>query len=194
MNSDSRTIAGDAFGHHQGDPGGPVPLTPSKPLVEISADYVVPLALIRLVVLAIAPFILVDAAMYQLQMLVTGGSTPITAAVLKLALMAVFAGAFILRGKISHPAVVKIAFLFVAYLVLDALHQYFNLGLDFIDILLSYNAYYLLPLIGVIALSTPVKISDRLLVTISLVLSVICGATRPCPILNKWSDCTYLEQ
>jgi len=163
------------FVPQQDDYRNPVHLFSPRHLVAESGNYSVPFALIRLAVLTIAPFILVDAAMYQLQMIVTGGSTPVTAAFLKLALMGVLSAAFVLRGRISSHSVAKIALAFVAYLVLAALHQYFNLGIAFIDILLGYNAYYLLPLIGVLALSIPVKISDRSLVGVSIVLSMICG-------------------
>jgi hypothetical protein len=154
-----------------------LPLLPSPPqFIAANGDYSAPFALIRLAVLAIVPFILVDAALYQLQMFVTGGGTPITPAVLKIGLLCAFVMAFLLRGKISNPPVIKIAVVFCAYLVFAALHQYFNLGIDLIDILLGYNAYYLLTLICVMALSTPVNIQDRLLVAILIALSVICGA------------------
>jgi len=167
--------AGDLLVHRQVDYGGPSPAASLHHRAAPGGDYSAPFALIRLVVLAIAPFILVDAAMYQFQMFVTGGGTPITPAVLKIGLLCAFVAAFLLRGRISNPPVVKIAFVFVAYLVLEALHQYFDLSIDFVDILLGYNAYYLLPLIGVLALSVPVNIPDRLLVGISIALSVICG-------------------
>lgn len=161
MNHDNRVLLGDFS---------------SKHLAAAGRDHGAPLVLIRSAVLAIAPFILVDAAMYQLQMFATGGATPITPAVLKMALLGAFAAAFLLRGKMSNHPVAYPALLFIAYLVLAALHQYLDLGIDFFDILLSYNAYYLLPLIGVLALSVPVNISDRLLVRLSIALAVICGA------------------
>lgn len=154
---------------------GPANLNSASPY-RSAEDFSAPFALIRLIVVGIAPFVLVDAALYQLQMVVTGGSIPVTPAILKVGLLCAFAIAFLLRGRISDQPVVKVALVFVAYLLLAALHQYFNLGIEFADILLGYNAYYLLPLIGVVALCTPVRISDRLLTTIVIVLALICGA------------------
>jgi hypothetical protein len=193
MKSESRMSLEDLFVHRQDDSGSPAHLRPSEDLAWAGGDSSGPFALIRLAVLTIAPFILVDAALYQLQMLVTGGRAPITAAVLKIGLMAIFLAGILFRGRISDQPAVKIGLLFVVYLLIDSLHLYFNLGIDFADILLSYNAYYLLPLIAVLALCIPVKIPDRLLVIILTVLSVICGGLgiaqflTNAPIVNTYS-------
>jgi O-antigen ligase len=174
MISDGSMIRGDYFVNSQ-DGQRTARLASQGNMIAFSEGHSFPFALIRLAVLTIAPFILVDAAIYQLQMLVTGGETPVTPAVLKVGLLLAFSAAFLLRGRISRQPVAKVALLFVAYLTLAAVHQYFNLGIECTDILLAYNAYYLLPLIGVIALSTPIRISDRLLIGILIALVVPCG-------------------
>jgi hypothetical protein len=166
----------DLFVYPADDHRLPVHLAPPRHFATLGGDYSIPFALIRLAVVIIAPFILVDGAIYHLQMLVTGGSAPVTAAFLKIALMGAFGAALVLRGRLSSQPVVIVGAIFVVYLLLDVLHQYFNLGIELLDILLSYNAYYLLPIIGVVALATPVKISGRLLIPMLIILSVICGA------------------
>ena len=175
MNGDSLVPVGDLFVRHRSEYGSPLHLTSSKHHAEVSGTYSGIFALIRFAVLLIALFLLVDAALCQLQMLVAGGKSPITPAVLKVALMGAFAAAFLFRGKLRNQSATKIALLFFAYLVVDTLYQYFGLGIPFTDILLSYNAYYALPLLGVIAISIPLKISDRLLTRLLIILSLICG-------------------
>ncbi len=135
-----------------------------------------PLSLINLGVLLILPFVLVDAAMAQFQMLLTGGSAPITPALLKVALLAAIATRALLRGKIRDKAATHAALIFIAYLVPAALYQYFELNIPFADILLSYNAYYLLPLVGALALASPLNIPDRILIRLLIALSLVCGA------------------
>jgi hypothetical protein len=176
MNRDSHIPVGDVLVRHRDESASPFQLASSKHFAAVGGNYTGPFALLRLAVLVIALFFLVDAALCQLQMFVTGGASPITPAVLKVALIGALAAAFLLRGKLHNQRAAKIGLLFVAYLLLDALHQYFNLGIDFTDILLAYNAYYVLPLLGVIAFSVPVRISDRLLARILIVLSVLCGS------------------
>jgi hypothetical protein len=131
--------------------------------------------LIRLFVLAVIPFVLVDAAIYQLQMFVAGGRAPVTAAVLKLALLSALMVAALLRCKIANPKLMRIGLLFIAYLVLDLLFLYFNVGIDFVDILVSYNIYYLIFFIDILALCVPLRISDRLLVRVAIGCFLICA-------------------
>jgi hypothetical protein len=131
--------------------------------------------LIRLFVLAMIPFIVVDAAIYQVQMLVAGGRAPVTAAVLKLALLAVFAVAAIFRCRVTNSHLIRVGLLFLTYLVLDTLFFYFNLGIALFDILTSYNIYYLIFFIDLLALCIPLRISDRLLVGIVITCFLVCA-------------------
>ena len=96
-------------------------LRAKEPLAPITRRYGGPLLLIRLAVVAIVPFVLVDAAMYQLQMFLAGGRTPITPAILKVGLLGTFTTAFLLRGRMSTPPATKIALAFVTYLILAGL-------------------------------------------------------------------------
>jgi hypothetical protein len=174
MNSDNVASAG-AFPLPYREIQSPAPLARARHFASVGGEYSVPFALIRMAVLTIAPFIQVDAAMYQLEMLATGGGTPITPALLKVAMMGALGIGFLFRGRMSNAPIVNVALTFIAYLVIAALHQYFNLGVDFFDILLAYDSYYLLPLICAFALSVPVKIPDRTLVILSVVLALVCG-------------------
>ncbi len=93
-----------------------------------------------------------------------------------MALLAAIATRALLRGKIREKAASHAALVFIAYLVLAAFHQYFDLGIPFTDIFLSYNAYYLLPLVGALSLASPFDIPERVLIRLLLALSFICGA------------------
>jgi O-Antigen ligase len=141
----------------------------------IDIGYSEPFILIRLVVLMILPFVLVDAAISQLQMLLAGGRDPITAAVLKIVLLLSLIAAALLRSKIANPRLMKVTLIFITYLVLDLLYLYFNVGLDLSDILVSYNVYYLIFLIDILALCVPLRISDRTLVWVVIVCFLICA-------------------
>jgi len=123
----------------------------------------------------VVPFVLVDAAIYQLQMFVAGGRAPVTAAALKLAILAALMAAALFRCKIANPRLMRLSLLFIAYLVLDLLFLYFNLGIDFVDILVSYNIYYLIFFIDILALCVPLRISDRMLVRIVIGCFLICA-------------------
>lgn len=145
------------------------------PLHVIVLDHSDVFMVFRLFVLAIIPFILVDAAIYQAQMLVAGGRAPVTAAVLKLALLAVFAVAALFRCRITNSHLIRVGLLFLAYLVFDTLFFYFNLGIALFDILTSYNIYYLIFFIDILALCVPLRISDRLLVGIVITCFLVCA-------------------
>ncbi|WP_158749466.1 O-antigen ligase [Acidobacterium sp. S8] len=130
---------------------------------------------IRLTVLFCLPFILADAAFYQLQILATGGSTPVSTVVFKITLLLALSAAALLRGRIRNPRLSKFALVFVAYLIIAALYQYFVLDVEVTDILISYNTFYLLPILNVLALSIPLNISDRLIMRLLLALFIICA-------------------
>jgi O-Antigen ligase len=163
------------FDLHEGSYESAAGLLPRNLPLAINSGYSGPFALIRLCVLIILPFVLVDGAIYQLQMLVVGGRAPMTAAVLKVALLVLLMAAALFRSKITNSMPVKIGLIFIAYLILDLLFLYFNLGLDFADILVSYNIYYLIFLIDVLALCVPLRISDRVLVRAVIVCFLICA-------------------
>lgn len=163
------------FGSDETDCAPPIALAPTNSHPAIQVGYSGPFVLIRLVVLMILPFILVDAAIYQLQMLVTVGRAPVTAAVLKIALLAFLVAAALLRSRITNSIPVKIGLVFLAYLALDLLFLYFDVGVDFFDILVSYNVYYLIFLIDVLAWCVPLRISDRLLVKALIVSFLLCA-------------------
>ena len=132
--------------------------------------------IIRMLVLAIMPFMVVEGAIYQLQMFVTGGSTPISFVALKLIILLLLTAALLLRStRVSNRQTTQIALLFALYLLCVALYQYLILDLDIIDILGSYNSYYLVFFLNCLALLVPLNISDKKLTRIVVITFLICA-------------------
>jgi hypothetical protein len=157
------------------------PRVPIAPLpnfdttITFTDSFSQPFALIRLFVLALVSFFVVDAGFYQIEMWYTGGRVPITSAILKGTLLAIFLIAVMFRGSITRPGLMKISIVFLGYLILSALYQYFSLGITTINIVSGYNIYYLLFFINILAFCIPLRISDRLLVKLLITLAIPCA-------------------
>jgi hypothetical protein len=134
-----------------------------------------PFFLIRLLVLGVVPFFVVDAGFYQLEMWYSGGSAPITAAALKIVLLGILLLAGLFRGSIAKPGLMKISTIFLGYLGICALYQNFSLGVTPLAIASGYNIYYLMFFIDILAFCIPLRISDRLLTRLLLGLMVPCA-------------------
>jgi hypothetical protein len=105
----------------------------------------------------------------------TGGRAPITSAILKGTLLATFLIAVMFRGSISRPGLMKISIVFLGYLMLSSLYQFFSLGITPLNIITGYNIYYLLFFINILAFCIPLRISDRLLVKLLITLAIPCA-------------------
>jgi hypothetical protein len=153
---------------------GPAPrvVQYAQPRGEIS----IPFLLIRLLILGSVPMLVVTGLLQQIEMYVTGGAVPITPAVLKALLLGAFLAAALFRARISNPRMLGITLVFGGYLILNAIHLSFDVGLQLSDIFLGYNTYYFLFFADVLALIVPMRISDRLLLKIMGVLAVVNGA------------------
>jgi hypothetical protein len=81
-----------------------------------------------------------------------------------------------LRFRIATSSVVSIGLILSTYLAVDILFLYFSLGISLIDILVSYNVYYLIFFINILALCVPLRISDRLLLRVVIVCFLVCAA------------------
>ena len=146
--------------------------------VRVLDGFSQPFFLIRLFVIGIIPFFVVDAGFYQFEMWYSGGNAPITAAALKVALLAILLMAGLFRGSIAKPGLMKMATVFLAYLSLCALYQYLSLGVTALVIASGYNIYYLMFFIDIVAFCIPLRISDRFLTRLLL------GLTIPCTLLG----------
>ncbi len=130
--------------------------------------------LLRVVVLFAAPFLVVTGALFQIEMFLTGGNVPFSPAILKASILAVLLTAFILRlGTIRRNTWLFTAtLLFFGYLVLDSLYLYFGLQMKPSDIILSYNGYYTLMLLAVLATMVPLRISSRRMLQVLGIMAV----------------------
>lgn len=148
---------------------------------QVHARYAVPagdssglFGLLRTVALWTVPWFVVTGAIYQAEMLVASGRAPLSPAFLKIGMLALFLAAFFLRlGTIrSNRPVFAAGMIFFGFLLLDALHLYFDLGMQVSDIVLGYNAYYALAFLAVLSCLVPLRIPDKQIVKILSVLAV----------------------
>ena len=119
----------------------------------------------------------VNGALQQFEMQVTGGRVPFYPAVLKVCLLGLFPITLLLRGgryKSNQRAVV-FGLLFFGYLLFDVLFLLFYGNYKVSEILLGYNTYFSLALLAIVSLLIPLKIRSRHLVISLCLLAVACA-------------------
>ena len=120
----------------------------------------------------------VNGALQQFEMSVTGGRVPVYPAVLKVCMLGLFPITLLLRGGNYNKNVRAVTFglLFFGYLLFDVLFLRFYQNYKVSEILLGYNTYFVLSFLAVMALLVPLKIrSGHLSISLGL-LAVACAS------------------
>ena len=121
-------------------------------------------------------FSMVDGAIPQLQMNLLGGQMPIGNILTKLVLMACIVGGLLLDSKIRFGGLPISAWrLCIGYLAFEIGYLALGCNKSLSDVLQSYNAYYLLLLIGPALLVFRGAVSERLIIRLVVTLFLICA-------------------
>lgn len=132
-----------------------------------------PIAFMRLLAIVCLCFLVVNAGFEQLQMWFYNGQVEYSSALIKVALMAILVLTVLLRGRLSESWVLGPTLFFIAYLAFDSLYLISARSLSVKDVLQSYNGYYGLLLIAVLARPVGVRISEKLIVRVVLILFAV---------------------
>jgi hypothetical protein len=132
---------------------------------------------IRVLAAIAALSFVVNGALQQFEMLVTGGKVPVYPAVLKVCMLGLFLLTVLLRGGRykSNQRIVTVGLLFVGYLLFDVVFLHFGQNYKVSDILLGYNTYFALAFLAIMALLVPLKIRSRNLAICLGLLAVACA-------------------
>ena len=126
--------------------------------------------------------LIVDAAVLQLQMYLTGGNILVGNFIFKIAVLAIAGLGFFIYPKLQHTGLPVLTWLLcIAYLVGDMPHLMSGRGMTLLDVLQSYNAYYALVLIGPVLLAFRGAVSERAIIrciVFLLPLSAIIGLAQ----------------
>ena len=140
----------------------------SRPATDIALAY---LALV-LIILAV-----VNGALPQIQMFALGGHVFAGEALVKIALLLVIVLGWILHPKTRLPRFPYYLWLAcIIYLLLDAIYLIASCSMSPLDVLLSYNSYYLLLMIGPSLIVFRGVFSERLLTRAIIIVFSICAA------------------
>jgi hypothetical protein len=119
---------------------------------------------------------LVDGAFPQFQMYLLDGHMLVGNVALKAALLSTAALGFVMRPKFQFAGLPMYAWLLcVGFLVADTSHLIFSRGMSIVDVLQSYNAYYLLLLIGPVLSTFRGAVSERLIINCTVVFFLVCA-------------------
>ena len=119
--------------------------------------------------------LLVDAAIAQLE--IAAGRAPVGNALLKIVLLAIVLLGLLIKPGVRAAGLPIVTWLLcIVYLVVDIPHLISTRGMTFTDVLLSYNTYYMLLLIGPAFIAFRGTISERFVVRSTLLLFAICAA------------------
>ena len=137
-------------------------------------------SIIRFSIFALAISLLITGSIYQIQMLFTGGSTPITGVLVKALLICFFGAHFLMRPKLKVSGLEWLLGLFAFYLILDSIYLVSFEHRNILEILVNFNsAFSLLFLVGA-AWVCPIQMSEkwsiRLLVTVFFICAILAAA------------------
>jgi len=151
--------------------------TLANPAYEYSSDSggSIPFFFIRWSMYALMPLVIAEGALFQAQMLVLHGRIVANTAVLKAMVIGLLMMGLMIRRRISNAQVLGVTLLFAGYSLLECLRMYFSLNMQFIDIIESFNSYYAILLVAILALMVPLRIPDRMLIYLLLAVFAICA-------------------
>jgi hypothetical protein len=119
--------------------------------------------------------LIVDAAMLQLQMFLTGGNILVGNFIFKIAVLAIAGLGFLIYPKLRHTGLPIITWMLcIAYMIGDMPHLMSGRGMTLVDVLQSYNAYYALILIGPVLLAFRGAVSERAITRCAVFLLSVC--------------------
>jgi hypothetical protein len=123
----------------------------------------------------LAVLALVDGALPQFQMILTGGHVYVPVVVVKLAILFLFSSAAIF-SRVVRPGYgfTRIWLLAFLYLAVDALFLVVDVHLPLADIVVAYNNYYAYLLIAPMAGFLGEKLSDRWAILFLSIIFIIC--------------------
>jgi cbb3-type cytochrome oxidase subunit 3 len=133
------------------------------------------LLVIKALVLALICLNVANGAIYQIQLLYTGNTAPITGVYAKGALLFLLIAGILLGGSIRKSSLWTVILLFLVFLVLHATYSYFMRGRQMLDILQGYNVYYFGYFLLACIDSQKLEIRDGALEGTLIVLFLICA-------------------
>jgi hypothetical protein len=119
---------------------------------------------------------LVEGVIPQLQMFLLGGHILISSFLIKIALLAI-----LVLGSFLHPTLKLVGLpmytwlLCVGFLIVEVAYLTLACNISFGDVLQSYNAYYLLILIGPLLLAFQGAVSERTIIRCLVFLLLLCA-------------------
>jgi hypothetical protein len=119
----------------------------------------------------------VNAAVPQVQMYLLGGQILFGTGLIKAALLVVMVSGFLLHPRVKVAAIPLSTWLLcIGFLIVEIGYLIFACGISLGDVLLSYNDYYFLLLIGPALLVFRGAVSERVLIRCSILVFVVCAA------------------
>jgi hypothetical protein len=156
-------------------------------------------ALFRLTIGLLTVSLLVEGLLPQVEMALFNGNIPIPLSYSAYLLCALLGFSVLLDTRFSKDSLVTPAFILTAFLILDGIHLASNEGVAPIELIHSYYGFFLTLLIGAGTTAFRVRMSERLLVsiillvfTISLAISAIQVTTNSPVIPTQSNDQTWV--